>query len=409
MRERYDTVVIGGGQAGLAMSYHLRERGREHVILERRRVAERWRSERWNSLHFQSPNWSLKLPGFEYHGDHPQSFARHGQVTKFIEDYSLFIAAPVRCGVEVTSVSQEADSRFLIDTNDEAFEAARVVVATGPFQQPSIPGCSADLPPDIFQVHASRYLSPDQLPPGAVLVVGSGASGCQIAEDLRQDGRTVYLSVSRHRRAPRRYRGRDIVSWMRPMGRYDTRIDSFPERRYPPPMVITGVKGGYDINVRQFAADGIIVLGRLEGAAGSILSFGDDAEEVLAESDKAFLGFKQAIDGYVHAEGIDAPAEESVDAASDFRPIEPIPEVDIREVNITSVVWGTGYGYDYNWLKVPVLNPRGAPIQNRGVTDCPNLFFLGLHWMHTLKSGLLFGVGDDAAYLADYMHGGSKD
>jgi putative flavoprotein involved in K+ transport len=407
MRERHDTVVIGGGQAGLAMSYHLRQIGREHVILERKRVAERWRSERWDSLCFQFPNWWLKLPGFEYRGDNPHGFAHHTQITEFIEDYARLIGAPVRCGVEVTAVSQAADSdRFLIDANDAAFEALRVVIATGPFQRPSVPLCSTDFPSDIFQVHASRYLSPDQLPPGAVLVVGSGASGCQIAEDLREDGRTVYLSVGRHRRSPRRYRGQDVASWMLPMGLMNTRIDSFPERRHPPSTVVTGVGGGYDIDVRQFGANGVIVLGRLKGVSGTTLSFFDDAEEILAEADKAFKGVTQAIDQYIVAAGIDAPVEVSRDAATGSTPIKPISALDLRGTNITSVVWGTGYGYDYGWLKVPVLDARGVPMQNRGVTDRTNLFFLGLHWMHTFKSGLLSGVGDDAAHLADHILGG---
>lgn len=321
MRDWHDTVVIGGGQAGLAMSYYLRQHDREHIVLERNRVAERWRSERWNSLCFQFPNWSLKLPGFEYSGDDPHGFSHYPQITKFIEDYSLFIDAPMQCGTEVIAVSGGDSGRFLIATNEAEIVASRVVVATGPFQRPSIPRCSDDFPSDILQVHARHYASPDQLPPGAVLVVGSGASGCQIVEDLRADGRTVYLSVSRHRRAPRRYRGRDVFSWMLPMGRFDTRIDSFPERRYPPSIVVTGVKGGYDVNVRQFPADGVVVLGRLLGAAGSTLSFADNAEEILSESDTAFLGFKTAIDEYIDTEGIEAPAE--TDAPPEFKPIKP--------------------------------------------------------------------------------------
>ena len=400
MGERYDTVVIGGGQAGLAMSYHLRERGLQHVILERRRVAERWRSERWNSLYFQFPNWSMRLPGFAYQGNDPDGFAHHPEVTRFVEDYARFIEAPVRCGVEVTALSRDtASGRFRLETNGAAIEASRVVVATGPFQRPSVPALSSALPPGIFQVHASRYLNPDQLPAGAVLVVGSGASGCQIAEELHQCGRTVYLCVSRHRRVPRRWRGRDVTWWSLAMGIMDTPIDSFPGRRMPPSTLVTGVDGGHDVDVRRYAEDGIVVLGRLNGVADGTLFLGDDAEAILAAADKSCADFKQRADDHARAAGIAMPDDEGTSAASG--PIVPVPTLDLKAANIGSVIWGTGYAFDFDWLKVPVLDERGAPVQERGVTGCANLYFLGLHWMHTFKSGVLLGVGDDAAYLAD--------
>jgi len=404
MREWHDTVVIGGGQAGLAMSHHLRERGREHVVLERKRVAERWHTERWNSLRFQFPNWSLRLPGFTYKGDDPDGFAHHSEVTKFVEDYARFIDAPVRCGAGVVSLREESDSGgFLIETNDTVIVASRVVVATGPFQRPSVPVFSMAFPPHIFQVHTSWYLGPDQLPPGAVLVVGSGASGCQIAEELYQCGRTVYLSVSRHRRLPRRYRGRDVTWWFIAMGRMDTRIDSFPGRKMPPSTVVTGVNGGHDVDVRQFAVDGVVVLGRLNGVAEGKLSFAGNAEEILAEADKAYADFERAADDHAHAANIDVPGKESTNSAPDAAPIRPVSTIDLKAANITSVVWGTGYEFDFGWLEVPVLDALGKPMQERGVTDCTNLYFLGLHWMHTFKSGVLFGVGDDAAYLVDHI------
>ncbi len=404
MRERHDTVVIGGGQAGLAMSYHLRERGREHIVLERKRIAERWHSERWDSLFFQFPNWALRLPGFAYKGDDPDAFAHYREIARFVEDYARFIAAPVRCGVEVVSLRKEPDSGgFLIDTNDSVIAAARVVVATGPFQRPSVSPWSDAFPPHIFQVHASRYLNPDQLPPGAVLVVGSGASGCQIAEELYQCGRTVYFCVSRHRRLPRRYRGRDLTWWFLVTGRMDTRIDSFPGRKMPPSTVITGVNGGHDIDVRRFAADGVVVLGRLNGVAEGKLSLGSNVEEILAEADKAYADFKCAADEHARAANIDVPEEESMNSMPEPAPMPSVSTLDLKAANIASVVWGTGYEFDFGWLKVPVLDERGAPVQERGVTDCANLYFLGLHWMHTFKSGVIFGVGDDAAYLADHI------
>jgi putative flavoprotein involved in K+ transport len=402
MNERHDVVVIGGGQAGLAMSYCLRQHGREHIVLERTRIAERWHSERWNSLAFQFPNWALKLPGWEYRGSEPDAFVNYREIARCIENYARLIDAPVRCGADVVSLEQDPSSaRLLVKTREATIEASHVVIATGPFQRASVPAWSSEIPSRIFQVHANQYRGPDQLPPGAVLVVGSGASGCQIAEELYQGGRTVYLSVSRHRRAPRRYRGRDLTWWALERGIMDLRIDSFPRRKYPPSLVITGVNGGHDINVRQFAEDGVIVLGRLLGMAGRAFTFDDSAESVLAASDTAYRDFRAASDEHVRANGLDLPEEAEPEPLTSVLP----SVATLNAADISAVVWGTGYAFDFDWVKLPVLDGRGAPVQERGVTGVPNACFLGLHWMHTFKSGVLFGVGEDAAYLADRIAG----
>jgi putative flavoprotein involved in K+ transport len=404
VRERHDTVVIGGGQAGLAMSYCLRERRREHIVLERRRVAERWRSERWNSLAFQFPNWALQLPGFSYEGDAPDAFAHHSEITRFIEAYARFIDAPLRCDAEVVALREQPDTGgFLIDTGDSTIAAPRVVIATGPFQRPSLPACSTAFPAGIFQVHASRYLGPDQLPSGAVLVVGSGASGCQIAEELYQGGRTVYLSVSRHRRAPRRYRGKDLTWWLLGMGRMDARIDSFPGRKMPPSVVITGVDGGHDVDVRRFAADGVKVLGRLLGVADGVIALGDDVESILLFADQAQADFKRAADDHARTTGAAVAEEDDAPPSPPATPLTSVSTLDLKAANINAVIWSTGYAFDFDWVKLPVFDERGVPVQERGTTPCAGAYFLGLHWMHTFKSGLLFGVGDDAAYLVDHM------
>jgi putative flavoprotein involved in K+ transport len=406
MNERHDTVIVGGGQAGLAMSYLLRQRGREHVILERNRVAERWHSQRWDSLCFQFPKWSLQLPGYSYTGNDPDCFAPRDAVIRFIEDYARFIQAPIRCSVEVEALEQEASSgRFLLRTVDALIEADNIVVATGPYQRPSIPLASAALPPDVFQIHACDYRNPEQLPPGAILIVGAGGSGCQIAEELRLRGRTVYLSAGRHRIAPRRYRGHDLLWWLLAMGRMDITIESLPDRKPLPPMLFTGVDGGHDINLRHLAAAGVHVLGGFRGTDGDKLVFLDNLGAILDGADKTLEEFKVAADSYVQAAGLDLP--EDTNQAHGVAPTPLLPTTSRalgwRAGNVRTVIWCTGYRGGFDWVHLPVFDEQGVPRQRRGVTDCPGAYFLGLNWMHKQKSSTLFGVGEDAAYLADVI------
>ena len=285
-----ETVIVGGGHAGLTMSYSLSQLGREHVILERGRVGERWRSERWDSFHFQFPNWTIELPGYKYQCDDPDAFAPGHEVVRFLDGYADFIKAPVRCGVAVTSLEQgSSEGRYLIRTQNGTLEAATVVIATGPYQQPAIPTIGAEIPADIFQVHSNSYRNPDQLPPGAILVVGAGSSGCQITEDLIQNGRHVYLSVGRHRRVPRRYRGRDFAWWGGPMGSWDQTVDTLPSPQAKNDLgpLLTPANGGHDVDLRRMAADGVTLLGRVQGIAGSILIIADDLQKNLADGDRS--------------------------------------------------------------------------------------------------------------------------
>ena len=403
MRERHDTVVIGGGQAGLAMSAVLQQRGREHVVLERRQVGKRWRTERWESLRFQFPNWSLELPGYAYSGEDPDGFAHWREILRVIEDYAARTRVPVREHTEVTGLRAD-DGGFALSVSDAAIHARHVVVATGPFQRPRIPQLAEGVAQSVLQTDPTRYRRPEDLPDGAVLVVGSGASGCQIGDELLRAGRTVFLSVSRHRRVPRRFRGKDVYWWLDRMGRFAQTIDSFPGREWPPSTVVTGVCGGYDVNVRQMAADGIRVLGRVIGASDGTLAVARNANQVLDEADAAFAGFLAAARDYAAANR-DLVLSEEEPTGSTALPatVAEVESLDLRREKVAAIVWGTGYDYDYGWLRVPVVDHRGRPLQQRGVTQVPGLYFLGLHWMHTFKSGLLAGVGSDADYLAEHM------
>lgn len=403
MRDQYDTVVIGGGQAGLAMSAVLQQHGREHVVLERGQLGGRWRTERWDSLCFQFPNFSLELPGYAYSGDDPNGFAHWREILRVIEHYAASTRAPVREHTEVCELRAD-DGGFVLSVTDGTIRARNVVVATGPFQRPRIPQFSESVMPSVLQTDPTRYRRPEDLPNGAVLVVGSGASGCQIADELLRAGRAVLLSVSRHRRVPRRFRGKDVTWWLERMGRFDQTIDSFPGRQWPPSVVVTGVSGGYDVNVRQMAADGIRVLGRIVGASDGTLAIVRNANEVLAEADAACAGFLEAARELAAANPDWELAEEET-AASAASPvtIAEVQSLDLRRENIAAIIWATGYDYDYGWLQLPVVDAQGRPLQQRGVTPVRGLYFLGLHWMHTFKSGLFSGVGCDAAYLAKHI------
>ena len=404
MEERHETVIVGGGHAGLAMSHHLSVRGCAHVVLERGRVAERWRSERWDSLHFQFPNWSLALPGQPYDGPHPDGFSSRDEVVAFIERYQAALAAPVRTGVHVAALRAAPDGDgFRLETSQGPVAATSVVVATGPYQEPVIPALAAGLPPSVAQLHSRAYRNPAGLPPGAVLVVGSGASGCQIVEDLLAAGRRVFLSVGRHRRFPRRYRGRDMFWWMERMGALDQTLDERPEAREQPNPLVTGVGGGHEIDLRRYAASGVTLLGRVEGIEGARLRLADDLDAQLRRGDEGVDVFTRSVDAYVARVGLAAP-EESAPAPPPFAPApDAIRTVDLDAAAVSSVIWATGFRRDFGWIRVPVLDECGEPIHRRGVTGCPGLYFLGLPWLHTLKSSVLCGVGGDALHLAEHI------
>jgi len=408
--EHVETVIIGGGHAGLTMSYSLSQLGREHVILERGRVGERWRSERWDSFHFQFPNWTIELPGYKYQCDNPDDFAPGHEVVRFLDHYAALIKAPVRCGVTVTSLEHGSrPGRYLIHTQDETIEAANVVVATGPFQRPVIPPVSAQVPPDVFQVDSSKYRNPDQLPPGAVLVVGAGSSGCQIAEELIESGHKVYLSVGRHRRVPRRYCGQDFSWWSSAMGIMDQTVDRLPSpeaKNWPSPL-LTPANGGHDVDLRRMAAGGVTLLGRLQSVSGTRLIIAPDLKESLAKGDVWFTDYKKSVDDYVTKTGMNVPEDRHSDegVAEPDEISRPLLELDLKAAGITSIVWATGFRNDFGWVKLPIFNATGEPVHRRGVTSFPGIYFLGLRWLYKRKSFFLImaGPAEDAAYIAEHI------
>ena len=411
--EHVETVIIGSGHAGLTMSYYLSQLGREHVILERGRVGERWCSERWDSFHFQFPNWTIEAPGYKYQCDNPEDFAPGREIVRFIQDYATYIKAPTRCGVEVTSLERVADSgRYLVTTNSGTIEASNVVIATGPYQRAAIPAMSSDVPRNIFQVHSSAYRNPNQLPPGAVLIIGSGASGCQIADDLQQSGRQVYLSVGRHSRTPRRYRGKDFAYWGAALKRPEQIVDTVPVNlRKGAEVLLTGVNGGYDVDLRSMAARGIVLLSHSQGIKDGNLMLADDMEQCLAKGDESFASFKKSVDEYVTTNGLDVSEEQESEISPSSRKdlSSPVSYLNLKDAGIGAIVWASGFRYEFDWVKLPIFDHGGEPVHRRGVTQLPGVYFLGLRWLYKRKSAFLLRAGpsEDAAYLAEQILGRS--
>jgi putative flavoprotein involved in K+ transport len=403
MTEQIDTIIIGGGQGGLSTSYHLTQQGREHVILEQAdQAAEVWRN-RWDSFTLNTPNWMTRLPGAEYNGDDPDGFIARDGVVAYFEEYIERFELPVRYGIRVTSV-KPIETGYLVRANEAEFEAANVVIATGLFQQPKVPPFSTNLPSQIRQLHTSEYQNPEALPPGAVLVVGSAQSGCQIAEELYQCGRKVYLSVSSAGRLPRRYRGEDITRRLFEIGFVDRPVDKLPspKAKFAGSAHSTGKDGGHTINLHQFARDGVVLLGHIHSVQGDRIILAPDLKENLAKADKLEADIVKQVDEYIEINELDVPIETLPDLRDGYEARE-ILELELEAAGITSVIWATGYKFDFGIVKLPAFDADGYPLQQRGVTEFPGLYFIGLPFLHTFKSGILAGVGDDAAHVAEHI------
>ena len=401
--EKVETLIVGGGQAGLAMSRQLSKRSLPHLIVERYRIAERWRSERWDGLHANGPAWHDRLPDLPIAGVDPDGFATRNQMVDYFVAYADRIAAPIRCGVAVTALHRTADGTgFRAETSAGAIEAANVVAATGPFQRAII---SKAVPTyvGIVQLHSNAYRNPGQLPEGAVLVVGAGSSGAQIADELARAGRRVYLSVGRHERPPRRYRGRDFCWWLGVLGLWDaTRPD--PSVKHVT-IAVSGAYGGHTIDFRRLAGRGVTLLGRADGFGDGAMRFAPDLAHNLAQGDASYLALLDAADAYAAREGLDLPEEPAARAVEPDPPCvtDPILQLDLRGAGIAAIVWATGFALDFGWLKVNAFDERGAPVHRRGVSDVPGLYFLGLSWLSRRASSFIFGVEYDAAHLAEHI------
>jgi putative flavoprotein involved in K+ transport len=401
--EKIKTLVIGGGQAGLAMSAHLSERGEPHLVLERHRIAERWRSERWDSLVANGPAWHDRFPARKFTGNEPDSFPSAAEVVNYFVGFAEQVKSPIRCGVEVTSLRKKDDgSGFRVETSAGTIEAANVVAATGPFQRPIIPPL---VPADsgITQIHSSAYRNPGQLPPGAVLVVGAGSSGAQIADEILRSGRRVYLSVGPHNRPPRAYRGHDYCWWLGVLGVWDV-VTPDPSMEHVT-IAVSGAYGGHTIDFRRFAGRGMVLVGRANAFKDGVMHFAPDLASNIARGDADYLSTLDAADAYAAAKGLDLPEEPE---ARKMEPMpacvtDPIRQLDLARAEITSIIWATGYALDFGWLKVDAFDAKGRPMHRRGVSEVPGLYFIGLPWLSRRASAFIWGAWTDAQYLAGHI------
>ncbi len=406
MIRKIETLIVGGGQAGLATSYYLTQRRRERLVLEQAaQMGNVWRNYRWDSFALLTPNWTVKMPGAEYHGDDPDGFLERDQIVAYFEQYTDRFNLPVQYNTRVSSVERKADGTgYRVTTNDASYEAAHVVIATGLYQSPKIPAVGDSLPARITQLHSSEYRNPPSLPVGAILVVGTAQSGCQIAEELYQSSRQVYLSVSRAPRVPRRYRGRDSFEWLNLTGFFDRTPDKLPspKAKFGANPQVSGKGGGHSLNLHQFARDGVTLLGHLQGVQDDIVTLALDLKESLAKTDKSEAELVKMIDGFIAKNAIDAPPE-TLPELRDGYDVEERRELNLKAAGINTIIWATGYQFDFSLVKLPIFDEDGFPIQKRGVTDYAGLYFIGLPWLYRQKSGLMLGVGEDAEFIASHI------
>lgn len=403
-------AIVGAGQAGLSVSHHLGSQHVEHVLLEAGTPAHEWADSRWDNFTLVTPNWHCRLPGYAYEGPEPDGFMTRDEVVAWLDGYVRSFDPPVRSHTRVVETRERAGGGFVLEleTPDgpETLEADHVVVATGGYHQPIEPAWARAIDPSVTQLHSQQYMNADQLPEGAVLVVGSGQSGTQIAEDLHLEGRQVHLALGNAPRVARTYRGRDCMTWLADMGLYDTPVQQYPgglAAREKTNHYVTGRDGGRDIDLRRFALDGMRLYGALRDAQGSRLEVAPTLTRSLDAADAVYTSIRGDIDRFIEREGIDAPTEDPYEPP--WAPTQDPTSLDLVAEGITSIVWAIGYRPDYRWLRVGVFDGTGRPTHTRGVTSVPGLFFVGLPWMHTWGSGRFLGVAADAEHVAGCITG----
>lgn len=397
-----EVAIIGGGHSGLSISHYLQELGISHLVLEKTEPVHSWKHARWDNFCLVTPNWQCKLPGWPYRGNDPDGFMKKDEIIAYLEGFVRQVDAPTMCGVKVERMDPIGEGGFVLTTSRGMLKAKQVVVASGAYHQPVIPRMAERMPASVLQMHSEQYRSPDALPKGAVLVVGNGQSGAQIAEDLHLAGRKVYLATGDAPRCARFYRGKDVVRWLADMSYYDLPVEKHPLRegvRDNTNHYVTGRDGGRDIDLRKFALEGMELFGTMVDIDGDVLKFQPNLQQALNEADQVYNRINATIDKYIDENGIDAPPGHVYEPV--WEPAKERTEISLAEANITNVIWCIGFRPDYSWVNASVFNGMGSPVHYRGVTSQPGLYFLGLPWLHTWGSGRFSGVARDAKYLSE--------
>ena len=404
LSNHYEVIIIGAGQAGLSMSYCLTQKGINNIIIEKTdTVAHAWKTQRWDEFCLVTPNWQCQLPGYPYKGNDPNGFMLKDEIIDYLDAYYESFKPEVKFNRSVTELNKTG-SVFNIKTNSDSFTADQVVLACGSYHQAHILPFAKSMPENITHIHSSNYKNEQSLPPGEVLVVGTGQSGCQIAEDLHLQGRKVHLCVGSAPRVNRRYRGKDVVRWLEDMGYYKTTIDKHPDGKnaiHSTNHYVTGRDGGRDLNLRIFAEQGMKLYGKLKDAKKDKIFFEDDLKENLDYADEVAARIANSIEQYIVEHNIEAPDDDNIH--SEFLPESP-SSINLIESNITSVIWAKSFKKNFNWVNLPVFDGNGDPVYKRGVTHVEGIYFIGLNWMHTWGSGRFFHVGQDAEYLSDKIN-----
>ncbi|MDP5218526.1 MSMEG_0569 family flavin-dependent oxidoreductase [Ruegeria sp. 2205SS24-7] len=401
-REQKTVVIVGGGQAGLSVSYYLCRKGIDHVVLERFGKFHSWRVNRWDSFCLVTPNWQCRLPDFPYKGNDPDGFMVKDEITDYLDAFAETFNPPIIEDCSVTRITKRPGGGYLVDSSKGNFTTDQVVIATGGYDNPIVPPYTDQLDPSIVQVHSVDYRRPEQMPEGATLVVGTGQSGVQLMEDMHLQGRKVHLAVGPAPRSPRKYRGRDATDWLYEMGHYHITIDQHPNPEHALTKTnhyMTGRDGGHEIDLRKFALEGVSLYGSVAGMEGQRIRFLPDLGTNLDDADDSYIGIRQAIDAYIEKNNIDAPAEPAFEKF--WHPAQEITEIDCEVEGITSILWAIGFRPDYDWIDVDVFDPRGRPVYDRGICREDGFYFVGLGWLNTWGSGRFLGIDEDARYLAE--------